>query len=138
MPKFGFKTLIKICILNMLNFFLMLKNSKITQSAGSWLQMFSFVWKPDEIPALVFEMVLQRGFSLYSTRPVHKYPDIIIFWILRKYCAKLTVATLSKFALCSRKKLIIDRIFGKRLFLIGLLCEIKISKKPTFPQQYVN
>ena len=56
----------------------MLKNSKTTQPAASRPQMFSFVWKPDEIPALVFEMVLQTGFILYSTRPrpVHKYPDI--------------------------------------------------------------
>ena len=79
--QFGFKTLIKICILNMLNFFRMLKNSKTTQPAASWLQMFSFVWKPDEIPALVFEMVLQTGFSLYSTRPVHKYPDIFFGYL---------------------------------------------------------
>ena len=86
----------------------MLKSSKTTQPAASWLQMFSFVWKPDEIPALVFEMVLQRGFSLYSTRPVHKYPDIIIFWIFRKYCTKLIEAILSKFAHCSRKKLLAE------------------------------
>ena len=62
----------------MLNFFRMLKNSSTTQPAALWPQMFSFVWKPDEIPALVFEMVLQTGFSVYSTRPVHKYSDIFL------------------------------------------------------------
>ena len=52
--------------------------------------------------------VLQTGFSLYSTRPVHKYPNIFFGYLESTVQINRSNNILSKFELCSHKKLLAE------------------------------